>query len=384
MKQIFTIITLIGCILSLSINDIQAKHNSKKRTKKPLATVVDQKNDKGAYIASYTILTTSTVGQSYTAGISGGLTKIELLIRCSGCASITPPDIKVSIYATDASGFPTGSSLGTATITSFNDSDSLYRTAVLSTPINQVNGTKYAILPSIPSAMTSPAVYQLIANKTNVYTAGSRLAFSSVWASSSVSDFKFKTYVDSALPVSLLYFRGKASQSTEGYVNTLNWATASEVNAQSFTLERSRDLQTFTPITTIAAAGNSTEQQEYTYTDSHPDFGTNYYRLSQTDFDGSIHHYQTIAVISEDKNTPFGVFPNPINSKKFNVKVENGNEAQLNLFNEQGIKIAIETIKISETIVEVRPRTELQKGTYFLQVQGLTTIKTYKVMMNGE
>jgi Secretion system C-terminal sorting domain len=187
-----------------------------------------------------------------------------------------------------------------------------------------------------------------------------------------------------ALPVNLLYFRGKAGQSAEGYASELTWATDSEVNAKSYTIERSRDLQTFTTLNNQPAAGNSTEQKEYAYTDSKPFFGTNYYRLSQTDFDGSVHRYQPVAVIIEDRDMPFGVFPNPVSGNRFKVKVENADEAQLSLFNELGQKISIETSKLSETIVEVQAKTELPTGSYVVQVKGLTTIKTYKIMMNNE
>jgi hypothetical protein len=182
-----------------------------------------------------------------------------------------------------------------------------------------------------------------------------------------------------ALPVNLLYFRGKASQTVEGYASELTWATASEVNAKSYTIERSRDLQSFTTINNQPAAGNSTEQKEYAYTDSKPYFGTNYYRLSQTDFDGSVHRYQPVAVIIEDRNMPFGVFSNPVSGNKFKVKVENADEAQLSVINELGQKIGIETTKLSETIVEVQAKAELPTGSYVVKVKGLVGSRNYKL-----
>jgi hypothetical protein len=184
---------------------------------------------------------------------------------------------------------------------------------------------------------------------------------------------------DAALPVSLLYFKGKATQTAEGYASELTWATSSEVNAKSYTIERSRDLQTFTTLSNQPAAGNSTEQLAYNYTDSQPHFGTNYYRLSQTDFDGSVHRYQPVAVIIEDREMPFGVFPNPVSGSRFKVKVEATDETQLSLFNELGQKIAIETTKLSETVVEIQTKTDLPSGSYIVKVQGLVGVKTHKI-----
>jgi hypothetical protein len=184
---------------------------------------------------------------------------------------------------------------------------------------------------------------------------------------------------DAAMPVSLLYFKGRATQTAEGYASELTWATSAEVNAKSYTIERSRDLQTFTNLSSQPAAGNSTEQMGYNYTDSQPHFGTNYYRLSQTDFDGSVHRYQPIAVIIEDQEIPFGVFPNPVSGSRFKVKVEATDETQLSLFNELGQKIAIETTKLSETVVEIQAKTELPTGSYIVKVQGLVGERSYKL-----
>ena len=189
------------------------------------------------------------------------------------------------------------------------------------------------------------------------------------------------TVLSSALPVSLLYFKAKATQNTEGNAVGLAWATASELNAQNFKIERSRDLKAFELVATVKAAGNSKEQQEYSSTDQKPSFGTSYYRLTQIDFDGTPHFYTPVAVVIEDKTLPFGVFPNPVNNKVFNLKVESADEAQITLHNLLGNTVAIQTTKISETVVEVKPQLELATGTYIVTVQGLAGKKGYKLVV---
>ena len=189
------------------------------------------------------------------------------------------------------------------------------------------------------------------------------------------------TVLSSALPVSLLYFKAKATQNTEGNAVGLAWATASELNAKNFKIERSRDLKAFELVATVKAAGNTTAQQEYTLTDPKPSFGTSYYRLTQIDFDGTPHFYNPVAVIIEDKTLPFGVFPNPVNNKVFSLKVESADEAQITLYNLLGSAVAIQTSKISETVVEVKPQLELAVGTYIITVQGLAGKKGYKLVV---
>ena len=189
------------------------------------------------------------------------------------------------------------------------------------------------------------------------------------------------TVLSSALPVSLLYFKAMVSQNTERDAVRLYWATASELNAQNFKVERSRDLKTFELVANLKAAGNSKDQQEYTLTDPKPYFGTSYYRLSQIDFDGSVYFYNPVAVIIADKDLPFGVFPNPVNSKVFNLKVESADETQVSLHNLLGQAMPIQTIKVSETVLELKPQSELSTGTYFVIVQGIVGKKSYKVVV---
>ena len=189
------------------------------------------------------------------------------------------------------------------------------------------------------------------------------------------------TVISSALPVSLLYFKAKATQNTEGNTVGLAWATASELNAQNFKIERSRDLKAFELVATVKAAGNSKEQQEYALTDQKPSFGTSYYRLTQIDFDGTPHFYTPVAVIIEDKALPFGVFPNPVNNKVFSLKVESADEAQVSVHNLLGQVVPIQTLKVSETVLELKPQSELPTGTYIVTVQGIVGKKSYKMVV---
>ena len=69
------------------------------------------------------------------------------------------------------------------------------------------------------------------------------------------------TVISTALPVNLLYFKAAVAQNTESNAVRLSWATASELNAHNFKIERSRDLKTFELVANLKAAGNSKDQQ---------------------------------------------------------------------------------------------------------------------------
>lgn len=87
------------------------------------------------------------------------------------------------------------------------------------------------------------------------------------------------------LPIELTSFTG----SNETRYNELNWSTSSEINNDFFTLERSINGSEWEKATEIDGAGTSVSVLNYLYKDY--DFTQNminYYRLSQTDFDGTV------------------------------------------------------------------------------------------------
>ena len=113
------------------------------------------------------------------------------------------------------------------------------------------------------------------------------------------------------LSVGLLNFDGKVENSG---IN-LDWTTLTESNNQYFTLEKSTDGVNFTKIMTMSGALNSNKTTHYAYTDDRPEFGSNIYRLSQTDTDGTT---TMLKVINVDYSVMFEnltVFPNPVNGK---------------------------------------------------------------------
>jgi hypothetical protein len=98
--------------------------------------------------------------------------------------------------------------------------------------------------------------------------------------------------VNATLPVELLAFTGTYLDSKV----YLAWSTATESNSAHFEVQRSADARTFTPLTTVTAAGWSVVRIGYTANDDPPTPGTWYYRLVQHDLDGAVHELPAIAV----------------------------------------------------------------------------------------
>jgi uncharacterized repeat protein (TIGR02543 family) len=112
------------------------------------------------------------------------------------------------------------------------------------------------------------------------------------------------------LPIELLSF----TATCDGRTPIVEWATATERNNDYFVIERSDDAINFVEVARVAGAGNSIEQQNYSYTDYTAASGDNYYRLVQVDYDGSRTVSEIVSVACDDNadGTPeIMAYPNP-------------------------------------------------------------------------
>ncbi|MDG1475608.1 MAG: BNR-repeat neuraminidase N-terminal domain-containing protein, partial [Vicingaceae bacterium] len=89
------------------------------------------------------------------------------------------------------------------------------------------------------------------------------------------------------LPIELLSY----SVACTGNTVQLDWITASELNNDYFTIERSVDAINFEAIATVDGSGNSSSIHNYSWSDDNPINGTVYYRLKQTDFNGAFEYH---------------------------------------------------------------------------------------------
>lgn len=94
------------------------------------------------------------------------------------------------------------------------------------------------------------------------------------------------------LPIELLEFNGYNVDKH----NYLYWLTASEINNDYFTIERSRDGVFWSVLGEVDGAGNSSEIKNYYFLDYSYTGGINYYQLSQTDFDGKSETFNIIVI----------------------------------------------------------------------------------------
>ncbi|MDT8411942.1 MAG: T9SS type A sorting domain-containing protein [Vicingaceae bacterium] len=175
------------------------------------------------------------------------------------------------------------------------------------------------------------------------------------------------------LPIELLDFSGKIYDDNS---NVLKWATLTEINNDYFTLERSTDAISFETIATIKGAGNSNTLHYYNYIDAtlnlkHQTSNIFYYRLKQTDFDGTYSYSDVIAIKNET----------------------NGLEVY---YHENYLNISVSTESISVQVVDLAGRVVysnnqlqknridlsfLSKGIYIYRIELPTTILSDKIVV---
>ncbi|MFT5823352.1 MAG: hypothetical protein ACI8ZM_004613 [Crocinitomix sp.] len=98
---------------------------------------------------------------------------------------------------------------------------------------------------------------------------------------------------DCVLPVDIIDY--KATQASNGM--HINWTTLNERSNDYFLLERSYDGSNFEKIQTLAGAGNSSVDINYSITDENVETGkTVYYKLTQFNFDGNSEYSEIISV----------------------------------------------------------------------------------------
>ena len=118
----------------------------------------------------------------------------------------------------------------------------------------------------------------------------------------SFSDFGVGDGGGSALPIELLSFTVRLSKNKA----ILTWTTATEINNDFFTVERTLDGISFEEVLEMPGAGNSFSPLTYIANDENPLPGKSYYRLKQTDYDGQ---FEYSSLVELDNN-----YANDINS----------------------------------------------------------------------
>jgi hypothetical protein len=169
------------------------------------------------------------------------------------------------------------------------------------------------------------------------------------------------------LPVEMLYFNAVL---TDDIRVKLDWASATEDNADYYVIERSMDGIDFKKIGTVKANGKSNSQIKYETYDNNPAKGINYYRLSEIDKNGKSNFLGYATVSNKAALAVINLFPNPaqnnitLSLKNFATPIVN-----YELYDAQGVLIQTESINLTDGNQDYKiDLSNLNKGFYFVKV----------------
>jgi len=148
-----------------------------------------------------------------------------------------------------------------------------------------------------------------------------------------INDFSRWTLssINNPLPVQFLLFNVRCT----GNSVIINWKTAQEQNTSRFIIERSPEGIRWSAIGTVSAAGNSTIERSYSYTDNSPLTGA-MYRIAEYDMDGRIQYTSIIRSDCAPKDS-WRAWPNPVQEMLWvNITTTGASSATIKVFDNKG------------------------------------------------
>lgn len=122
----------------------------------------------------------------------------------------------------------------------------------------------------------------------------------------------------------------------EGSKNVITWSTATETDNDYFTIYRSSDAVNFTAIGTVQSIINSSITTNYSYTDQSQLSGMVYYKIEQTDKDGTQESFQPLSANCSTTGTD--IITHYSNGQELGINIQSGDDqdAILEILDAQG------------------------------------------------
>ncbi|HLY70670.1 MAG TPA: LamG-like jellyroll fold domain-containing protein [Puia sp.] len=242
-------------------------------------------------------------------------------------------------------------------------------TAGSGTMILYVDGSQVASLSSVNvSALNAPAIIGLGRNNcTGADYSGSiddLIFYGRTLSNAEVSNmFTIESAV--VLPLTWVSFSGEIAQNKI----LLQWQTANDKDNDHFNIERSFDAQTFSTIGTLTANGHATNANvSFSFEDAGPENGINYYRIKQTDIDGTYTYSKILAFRYQNLSAVIKLLSNPVQNSEL-IILNAGNEAigEMAIVDLTGRVIMHQQLNTQNGSIQVRLN-NLTPGYYFIQV----------------
>lgn len=164
------------------------------------------------------------------------------------------------------------------------------------------------------------------------------------------------------LPIELVSFTAEAGDDKVHF----EWTTASETSNSFFTVERTTDGQVFTGIEVVPGSGSTSAYSTYSAVDESPVNGTSYYRLKQTDLDGSSSWSSLVAVNMQEEGIVAWIDPNSSNNLIEVYISDDAMPVTIEVMDVTGRTVLMRTAQPGTTLVQVDTH-PLPNGVYLVR-----------------
>ncbi len=172
------------------------------------------------------------------------------------------------------------------------------------------------------------------------------------------------------LPVTIINF--KAYQQKQDVVT--EWTSLSEINIKEYEIQRSLNGLDFITIGVQNALNNGAPSINYSFLDTHPFSGNNFYRIKVTGSDGRVIFTNIQLVNIGHTSSNISIYPNPVTNRQFNLQMSNvpvGNY-YLSIHNSIGQIIFSKQINVSigSSSQIINLPSSVARGAYYFQITG--------------
>ncbi len=187
-----------------------------------------------------------------------------------------------------------------------------------------------------------------------------------------------------SLPVNFISLN--ANKTSSGV--QVNWKVSEEFNIDHYEVERSIDGRTFSPVSIVAAKGNTALQQDYSWADMNAPVATLFYRIKSVGRSGE-EKYTGIVKLDMDKgDKQFVIAPNPVDGSIINLQFKNKEKGKYNirLVNNQGQALFVKLINHNggNSLQSLQLPASIANGSYIVEIEspGKTTV-SMRIIING-
>jgi hypothetical protein len=185
------------------------------------------------------------------------------------------------------------------------------------------------------------------------------------------------TGLQSPLPVKFVYFNSQCS----GSAVNLQWKTAQEFNSKSFDVQRSVDGLNWNSLSSIAAAGQSSSERTYHYSDNSSS-GSSFYRIVENDQDGRSVMSSVVRSNCQSGRDVLMVSPNPVsNSAVLSIHLQQAATVQWKIIDSKGAMVQQNQMVLPSGSSSIPLNlSNYSKGVYTISIYYNNEMKTIKLI----